>query len=90
LFERAYAAEVGTVLGPDPEGESWAVTRVEAIHPARIPLFEEVRDAVRARWLEERTAAQLRAALDRERRRTSITRYPDRLDFVTMTDAETR
>ena len=76
----ATAVAPGTVLGPDVDPQGWAVTRVEEIVPARIPAFEQVRDRVRARWLEERLARRLQEAVEHERGRTKIVRHPERLD----------
>jgi hypothetical protein len=85
LYERAMAQGVGTVLGPDPDGDAWTVCRVVALLPARTLPYEEVRDAVFDRWYAEQSAGRLRALLERERRRTRV--WIDERAFRHLTDS---
>jgi hypothetical protein len=67
LFTRALGAGTGSVLGPDPTPDGWAVARVVVVLPARERAFAEVREAVSERWRDEEARRLLRALVSRAR-----------------------
>jgi hypothetical protein len=73
LFARALRAGTGSVLGPDPAPDGWAVARVVAVLPGRERSFAEVRERVARRWRDEEAVRLLRALTVRARAGLHIT-----------------
>jgi hypothetical protein len=54
----------GRWAGPVESGYGWHLVRVDALTPARVPVFEEARAEVRTTWIEEQRAAIRAAAFE--------------------------
>jgi parvulin-like peptidyl-prolyl cis-trans isomerase-like protein len=72
LFERALAAGVGTVFGPDSMAGGWSVTRVMAVLPGRSRPFHEVSMLVEQAWGTEGSEKRMRQVLADLRGRSHV------------------
>ena len=71
-FAMALRAGAGAVLGPLPEDDAWMVARVSEVLPGRVLRFDEVRERVRAQWIEAEAQRLTRDLCDRLARRTRV------------------